>query len=107
MNVFEQHNELIGGNAQDVSNTCIWAIRAQLCMCISGVLKAYRDAASFISSSKDKHGRYRTENRILKGDGAFVEAQRTGQAYQVRLQPPPADLKCCYPPRSAQHTIIL
>jgi hypothetical protein len=44
------------------------------------------------------HGHYRTKDTILEIYDALTEAQRTGQPYQTRFDPPPADPKCCHPP---------
>ena len=38
--------------------------------------------------------------RLLGSHGdAMIEAMATGQPYQTRLDPPPADSRCCHPPR--------
>lgn len=44
-------------------------------------------------------GRYITKDTILEIYDALAEAMRTGQPYQTRLDPPPADPRCCHPPR--------
>jgi len=41
------------------------------------------------------HGRYRTKDTILE----IYDAMTSGQPYQTRLDPPPADVRCCHPPR--------
>ncbi len=41
------------------------------------------------------HGSYRTRDTILEIYGAMM----SGQPYQTRLDPPPADSRCCHPPR--------
>ncbi len=47
-----------------------------------------------------KHnGDYRTKRVILEIYDAMKEAVRTGHPYQTRLGPPPADPRCCHPPR--------
>ena len=64
-----------------------------------------RDAVAYIMETfpivkrKDigKHGDYRTKRVILEIYGAMAEAIRTGQPYQTRLDPPPADPRCCHP----------
>ena len=43
-------------------------------------------------------GDYRTKRVILEIYDAMQEAIRTGQPYQTRLDPPPADQRCCHPP---------
>jgi hypothetical protein len=44
------------------------------------------------------HGCFRTKDTILSTYAAMQEAIRTGQPYQTRLDPPPADPRCCHPP---------
>ena len=46
-----------------------------------------------------QYGEYRTERVILEIYDEMAEAMRTGQPYQTRLDPPPADPRCCHPPR--------
>jgi hypothetical protein len=46
-----------------------------------------------------KWGTYRTKDTILEIYAALAEAQRTGQPYTTRLDPPPADPRCCHPPK--------
>jgi hypothetical protein len=41
------------------------------------------------------HGSYRTKDTILE----IYDAMIGGQPYQTRLEPPPADVQCCHPPR--------
>jgi hypothetical protein len=43
------------------------------------------------------HGEYRTKRVILEIYDAMAEAIRTGQPYQTRLDPPPADPSRCHP----------
>ena len=45
-------------------------------------------------------GIYRTKETILQIYDALQDSIRTGQPYQTRLSPPPADPACCHPPRS-------
>lgn len=45
------------------------------------------------------NGDYRTQRVILEIYDALAAAQRTGQPYATRLDPPPADARCCHPPR--------
>ena len=48
-----------------------------------------------------KHGGiYRTKETILQIYDALQESIRTGHTYQTLLDPPPADPRCCHPPRS-------
>ena len=66
-----------------------------------------RDAVAYIMDTfpivkrKDEaaHGSYRTKDTILEIYDAMIEAMATGQPYQTRLDPPPADSRCCHPPR--------
>lgn len=44
-------------------------------------------------------GEYRTKRLILDIYDALATAIRTGQPYQTRLDPPPADPRCCHSPR--------
>ena len=46
-----------------------------------------------------QHGTYRTKDTILEIYDAMQEATRTGQPYQTRLDPPPADPRVAHPPR--------
>lgn len=47
-----------------------------------------------------KWGNYSTEDTILEIYAALAESQRTGWPYQTRLNPSPADPRCCHPPQS-------
>jgi hypothetical protein len=67
-----------------------------------------RDAVSYIMDTfpivrrKDEEkytGDYRTKRIILEIYDAMQESIRTGQPYQTRLDPPPADPRCCHPPK--------
>ncbi len=44
---------------------------------------------------------YRTRRVILEIYDAMQESIRTGKPYETRLDPPPADPRCCHPPRAA------
>jgi hypothetical protein len=46
-----------------------------------------------------QHGEYRTQRVILEIYDALTESTRTGQPYQTRLNPPPADPRVAHPPR--------
>jgi hypothetical protein len=46
---------------------------------------------------EQRHGEYRTKRVILEIYDAMAEAQRTGIAYQTRLNPPPADPRVAHP----------
>ena len=48
---------------------------------------------------EQKHGEYRTKRVILEIYDEMAEAIHTGQPYQTRLDPPPADPRCAHPPR--------
>lgn len=67
-----------------------------------------RDAVAYIMDTfpivrrRDEekfNGDYRTKRVILEIYDALAESIRTGQPYQTRLDPPPADPRCCHPPR--------
>jgi hypothetical protein len=49
---------------------------------------------------EDKWGTYRTKDTILEIYAALAESQRTGQPYQARINPPPADSRVAHPPRT-------
>jgi len=68
-----------------------------------------RDAVSYIMDTfpivkrKDEekfNGDYRTKRTILEIYDALAEAMKTGTPYQTRLNPPPADPRCCHPTKS-------
>lgn len=42
------------------------------------------------------NGDYRTKRTILEIYDALTESMQTGKAYQTRLDPPPADSRCCH-----------
>jgi hypothetical protein len=46
---------------------------------------------------EEKHGTYRTKDTILEIYDAMQTAIETGKPYQTRLDPPPADPRCCHP----------
>ncbi len=65
-----------------------------------------RDAVAYIMDTfpivrrRDEgkyNGDYRTKRVILEIYDAMQDAIRTGQPYQTRLDPPPADPRCCHP----------
>jgi hypothetical protein len=66
-----------------------------------------RDAVSYIMDTfpivrrkdEEKYGDYRTKRIILAIYDAMQDSIRTGQPYQTRLDPPPADPRCCHPPK--------
>ena len=47
------------------------------------------------------HGEYKTKTTILEIYDALAESTRTGQPYQTRLDPPPADSRVAHPPRES------
>jgi hypothetical protein len=68
-----------------------------------------RDAVAYIMDTfpivrrndEEKYGGdYRTKRVILEIYDAMQESIRTGRRYQTRLDPPPADPRCCHPARS-------
>jgi len=68
-----------------------------------------RDAVAYIMESfpivkrkdEEKWNDYHTKRVILEIYDALSEAIRSGRPYQTRLDPPPADLRCCHPARAA------
>jgi len=48
-----------------------------------------------------KYGTYRTKDTILDIYDAMAESIRVSKPYQTRLNPPPADPRCCHPPKGA------
>jgi hypothetical protein len=65
-----------------------------------------RDAVDYVMDTfpivkrKDEaqwNGDYRTKRVILEIYDAMADAARTGIPYQTRLDPPPADPRCCHP----------
>jgi hypothetical protein len=67
-----------------------------------------RDAVAYvmdtfpISRRKDQekyNGDYRTKRVILEIYDDLADSIRTGRPYQTRLDPPPADPRCCHPSR--------
>jgi len=73
-----------------------------------------RDAVAYIMDTfpivrrKDEakfDGDYRTKRVILEIYDALTEAIRTGQPYQTRLDPPPADPSGCHPPRDGEASV--
>jgi hypothetical protein len=66
-----------------------------------------RDAVAYIMDTfpivkrkdEEKWGEFRTKRVILEIYDAMQEATRTGHPYRTRLDPPPADPRCCHPPR--------
>jgi hypothetical protein len=70
-----------------------------------------RDAVAHITDTfpivrrrdeKEFNGDYRTKRVILEIYDALADSIRTGQPYQTRLDPPPADPRCCHPPRDGR-----
>ena len=56
------------------------------------------DAFTIVQSREEEtYGEYRTKRVILKIYEAMIEAERTRFPYQTRLDPPPADPRCCHP----------
>jgi hypothetical protein len=67
-----------------------------------------RDAATHIMDTfpivrqrdeEEYDGDYRTKRVILEIYDAMQESIRTGEPYQTRLDPSPANPRCCHPPR--------
>jgi len=51
---------------------------------------------------EEAFGEFKTKRLILEIYDAMAEATRTGQPYQTRLDPPPADPRVAHPPRGAE-----
>ena len=65
-------------------------------------LLSLRDARTEVKDDSGniiKEGTFITKDTILSIYDDMAEAQRTGQSYQTRLDPPPADPSCS-PPRA-------
>jgi hypothetical protein len=83
-------------------------LRCELDACFFHLYGINRDDAAYILDTFpivkrkeiEKDGEYRTKRVILEIYDALAEATRTGQPYQTRLHPPPAD------PRVAHQSII-
>jgi hypothetical protein len=67
-----------------------------------------RDAVAYVMDTfpivrrkdEEEHdGDYRTKRVILEIYDAMQQASRIGDQYQTRLEPPPADPRCCHSPR--------
>ena len=64
-----------------------------------------RDAVSYILDTfpivrrkdEEQHGEYSTRRVILEIYDAMQEAISGGQQYHTKLDPPPADPRCCHP----------
>ena len=52
------------------------------------------------------HGEYRTKRVILEVYEEMQQAMDTGQPYQTRLDPPPADPRVAHPPREAGVSVV-
>jgi len=67
-----------------------------------------RDDADYIMETfpivrrkdEQKHGEYRTKRMILEIYDEMAEAVQTGEPYQTRIDPPPADPEVAHPPLS-------
>lgn len=83
-------------------------IRAEMDALFFNIYGFSADEAVFILDSyrilhdKDEEvfGEYLTKRLILEIYDEMAEAIRTGNPYQTRLDPPPADPRCCYPPKN-------
>lgn len=74
-------------------------------MRLATIFPTPRDAAAYIMDTfpivrrKDEarcDGDYHTKRVILENFVAFADAVRTGKPFQTRLDPPPADPRCCH-----------
>ena len=50
---------------------------------------------------EQQYGEYRTKRVILEIYDAMAEAIKSGESYQTRLDPPPADPCVAHPPKNA------
>ena len=74
-----------------------------------------RDAVAYIMDTfpiirrKDEKefGEFRTKRVILEMYDAILEAVSIGESYRTRLDPPPADPRCCHPPRTVRRRVAL
>ena len=79
---------------------------------LKGHFPTPRDAVAHIMDTfpivrrkdEQEHGSYRTKDTILAIYDAMQDSIRTGRPYQTRLDPPPADPRCCHPPREPGHS---
>ena len=70
------------------------------CVCYeNGRVKRPPNSSNTQKQAKFK-GDYRTKRVILEIYDALAAAMQTGQPYQTRLNPPPADVRCCHPAKS-------
>ena len=85
-------------------------LRAKLDAAFFHLYGINRDAAAYILDTfpivrrKDEqkyNGEYKTKSTILEIYDALSESIRTGQPYQTRLEPSPADPRVAHPPREA------
>lgn len=98
----------LGKFAGDVGYTCEpfrwdddrrFLIRSELDAAFMHLFGLDRDSANHVldaftivrSRDEEEHGEYRTKRVILEIYDAMAEAERTGDPYQTRLDPPPAD----------------
>jgi hypothetical protein len=59
------------------------------------------------NDEKEHGGRFRTKDTILEIFDAMAEAARSGEPYETRLLPPPADPRIAHPPREGGTVIPL
>jgi hypothetical protein len=84
-------------------------LRAELDAAFFHLYGLHRDDTAYILDTfpivrrKDiaQHGEYRTQRVILEIYDALAAATRTGQPYQTRLDPPPADPRVAHPPKGS------
>jgi hypothetical protein len=53
------------------------------------------------------HGEFRTKRVVLKIYDELAESIRAGRPYQTRLDPPPADPRCCHPSSAAHSASVI
>jgi hypothetical protein len=51
------------------------------------------------------HNEFRTKRLVLEIYDAIADAMRSGQPYRTRLDPPPADPRCCHPSETPRRQV--
>ena len=59
------------------------------------------DSGSIVLNTIGSNGDYRTKRVILEIYDELQQAITTGNPYKTRLAPPPADPRCCHPPKES------
>jgi hypothetical protein len=77
---------------------------------LRGAFASAREAVSYILDTfpiirrrdEEQHSEFRTKRVILEMYDQMADAIRTGEPYQTKLNPPPADPRVAHPPRAQQ-----